>query len=359
MHSTALDFLKPVAFSLPPQPDSPVAVSPVASEGAGILVNHLEYFSHQYLADCECVGQSEATVRGKKDVVEKLLWYLRRESKETCTVSDLRAFLIYLQKGHKDPEGRWGCKHYKKPVGQRTVRYYYTYLHGLFKWFVTQGVVQRSLMEGIQRPPDPLPPIYVFTDEQIFALLEAAASSQSPHRDVALILFLLDTGARISEVCSLTNGDLNFSVGMCEVMGKGKKRRTLHFVKETGTALCHYLVQRYGSMEKVKPSDPLFVNQRRTSGTYPLTRSGALQLIQRLGKTAGIEGMRCSPHTFRHAFATKFSAADGPSTTLQTLLGHSTLYMTSRYVHLAQADIREQHRRFSPVVSLMEGVRKL
>jgi site-specific recombinase XerD len=97
-------------------------------------------------------------------------------------------------------------------------------------------------MESIQRPPDPTPPIHVFTDEQIIALLEAAARSQSPQRNIAFLLFLLDTGARVSEACALTTGDLNFSVGMCEVLGKGKKRRSLHFVRETATALRNYLI---------------------------------------------------------------------------------------------------------------------
>ncbi len=108
-------------------------------------------------------------------------------------------------------------------------------------------------------------------------------------------------------------------------------------------------------METVKPEEPLFINTHRSSGSYALTRSGALQLIKRPGNDAATEGVRCSPHTFRHTFATKFSTNDGPSTTLQTLLGHTPLHMTSRYVHLAQSDIREQHRRFSLIGGLKDG----
>jgi hypothetical protein len=104
-------------------------------------VTQNEYYAAHYLEDCECVGQSLATVQGKKDAIAKLVWFLHRNEKSVCTVSDLRQFLIYLQKGHKDPAGRWGQKNLTKPVSQRTVRYYYTYLQGLFKWFVQQGVL--------------------------------------------------------------------------------------------------------------------------------------------------------------------------------------------------------------------------
>ncbi|HEX8237762.1 MAG TPA: tyrosine-type recombinase/integrase [Abditibacteriaceae bacterium] len=228
MQNTAFDFLKPVALS--PAKSDPISsqIPPGFPAAIGISVAQIEYYAAHYLEDCECVGQSVVTVRGKKDAVAKLLWFLHRNEKSVCTVSDLRQFLIYLQKGHRDPGGRWGQENLKKPVSQRTVRYYYTYLQGLFKWFVQQGVVSEALMEGIQRPPDPTPPIHVFTDAQVIALLEAAARSQSPHRNIAFLLFLLDTGARVSEACSLTNGDLNFSAGMCEVLGKGKKRELPH-----------------------------------------------------------------------------------------------------------------------------------
>jgi site-specific recombinase XerD len=54
------------------------------------------------------------------------------------------------------------------------------------------------------------------------------------------------------------------------------------------------------------------------------------------------------PHTFRHTFAVMFLRAGGNTFTLQQLLGHTSLAMTNRYVALAQADIENQHRQFSP-----------
>ena len=70
------------------------------------------------------------------------------------------------------------------------------------------------------------------------------------------------------------------------------------------------------------------------------------------GKRAGIEGVRVSPHTLRHTFAVFYIRNGGGSFSLQELLGHSTLEMTRRYVHLAQRALAEQHKKFSPILSL-------
>ena len=71
--------------------------------------------------------------------------------------------------------------------------------------------------------------------------------------------------------------------------------------------------------------------------------------MHRLGKAANITGVRCSPHTFRHTAAI-WTIRSGMNTfALQTMLGHTDLTMTRRYVAIAQADLEEQHRRYSPV----------
>jgi integrase/recombinase XerD len=79
-----------------------------------------------------------------------------------------------------------------------------------------------------------------------------------------------------------------------------------------------------------------------------LTRRGLYQLVKRLGKRAGLQSARCSPHTFRHTFVAQFLREGGSTFTLKEMLGHTSLHMTNRYVALAQADIQNQHRQFSP-----------
>lgn len=73
-------------------------------------------------------------------------------------------------------------------------------------------------------------------------------------------------------------------------------------------------------------------------------------MIRRLGERAGLTNVRCSPHTFRHTFATQCLLNGAGEYELQSLLGHSTLTMTRRYVATLKSENAViGHRRFSPV----------
>jgi len=85
-----------------------------------------------------------------------------------------------------------------------------------------------------------------------------------------------------------------------------------------------------------------------------MTPSGLLQLMERLGKAAGLTGTRCSPHTFRHT-ASLWALRGGMNAfSLQQMLGHTDLAMTRRYVAMAEGDLEAQHHLYSPVQHLMQ-----
>ena len=86
----------------------------------------------------------------------------------------------------------------------------------------------------------------------------------------------------------------------------------------------------------------------------PLTKSGIQQIIRRYGKKAGISGVRCSPHTFRHSFAKNYLLNGGDIFSLQKILGHSSLASVRVYLNLFAADVKKQHMRFSPVDNLAQ-----
>jgi site-specific recombinase XerD len=185
--------------------------------------------------------------------------------------------------------------------------------------------------------------IQPFSQEQIEALRRAARRSHHPRRDETIVLFLLDTGVRVSELCNLKMSDLDLQGRRCTVIGKGNKRRTIHFGKTAGKFLWQYLREQTRDAD-----DPVFLSDRGKTAGEPLTRSGVQQLIERLGNTAKLQAVRCSPHTFRHTFAVEFLRAGGNVFSLQQMLGHSGLHITNRYVALAQADLEHQHQQFSP-----------
>ena len=79
------------------------------------------------------------------------------------------------------------------------------------------------------------------------------------------------------------------------------------------------------------------------------------QFIRRLAQKAGLHGIKCSPHIFRHTFATQAIAVEANVFTLKDIMGHTSLQTALQYTHLKAGDLKNQHNKFSPVASLFEG----
>jgi len=303
---------------------------------------------------------SARTLSSRRERIKNLLWFLKERALDDCDVHALRAFFAYLVHGHKETGGRWGNPRMTRSVRSGTSKSYHSTLRTFFGWLVAEGELTASPMARIPPPVDRPDQIEPFTGEQIDALLQAARRPGkpagkgkgkpperrgNPRRDEAILLLLLDTGIRASELCALTCADVDLHAGQVHVReGKGGKGRPVPFSRDTKRALYQYLNER-----GVEDDTPLFLSERGQVAGDGITASGLFQLVQRLGQVAGVDGVRCSPHTFRHTFAIFFLRAGGNVFTLRTLLGHESLTMTNRYVAIAQADIAAQHRRFSPV----------
>jgi integrase/recombinase XerD len=157
-------------------------------------------------------------------------------------------------------------------------------------------------------------------------------------RDKAIVLVLLDSGMRASELCALTVGDADLSTGRVTVeRGKGGKARHTYLGKAARKALWRYVSRR-----QTRPDDPLFV----TRGERAMDGDRLLKLIVNLGKRAGVGNLH--PHRFRHTFATQFLRNGGNLLALQRLLGHSNLGMVRRYAAIVEADLAAAHESSSP-----------
>jgi integrase/recombinase XerD len=167
----------------------------------------------------------------------------------------------------------------------------------------------------------------------------------SAFRDEAIILTLLDTGLRASELCALTLADLDLKAGKLQVrhgvMGgaKGGKGRQVYIGKITRKAIWRYISSR-GTV--VNPDAPLFICQLG----FPFNKDSLRQLLGRIGKRANIH--KVFPHKFRHTFAITYLRSGGDVFTLQALLGHSSLDMVRHYAQIAQIDVEKAHQKASP-----------
>jgi integrase/recombinase XerD len=314
------------------------------STSGDLTIPEIERYAESWQDDSDSRQLSPQTIAFRAIVVRNLLWYLRATDRQQCGKPEVRAFLAYLNRGHEEPGGRWGNPRLTEPPKSATAASYFRALRTMFRFFIAEGYLDESPMETLRAPIDRADQVQPFTEDQIEKLIGAARQTRNARRDEAIVLFLLDNGCRASEACSIILADLDLVGRSVMVEGKGAKKRSIPFGRSTLRALRAYLAER-----EWDPAAPLFLAEVGRYGGDPLTRSGLQQIIERLGRAAGIETVRASPHTFRHTFAIMFLRNDGDTFALQEILGHTSLAMVRRYVKLAQADIHRQHRASSPV----------
>ena len=198
----------------------------------------------------------------------------------------------------------------------------------------------------IPRPPNKV--MATFSEAQLAQLLGAIdAGTTAGYRDLVLILMLLDTGLRISELTSLRLENLFLQDGLIKVTGKGNRERVVPIGRQVAKHLLRYIA-RY----RPHPAMPRISQVLLTADGRPLNKDRAEKIMRRYGQKAGLMGLRVSPHTLRHTAAVSFLRNGGDVFSLQRMLGHSSLEMTRHYCNLADVDVKRAHSLASSVDNL-------
>jgi len=150
-------------------------------------------------------------------------------------------------------------------------------------------------------------------------------------RDYALLLFLYNTGARVSEAIAVRRSDIQFvSPSQVRVLGKGRKLRFCPLWPDTINAIKPLLACE---SDQADPADPIFRGLRRA----PLTRHGANYVLAKHAAAAGRKDStfpkRVSPHMLRHSCACALLQAGVDLTVIRDYLGHASIVTTSRYAN--------------------------
>ena len=99
------------------------------------------------------------------------------------------------------------------------------------------GYIPEDITDGFEMPRVPRTIIPTFSDEQLEALLAAPDKrTWVGIRDRAILLVLLDTLIRVSELVGLDAGDVDVDEGAIRVMGKGRKERAVPFGRAAAQA---------------------------------------------------------------------------------------------------------------------------
>lgn len=213
-------------------------------------------------------------------------------------------------------------------VSSKTVLNYHVGLSALWTWAVREGLAREHVIRHVEKPKPRKVLIEPFSEAEIRSLLTGLRTTAD--RDRVIVLVLLDTGMRASELCGIRLDDVDMANRRIKVLGKGDKERSLPISPRTASALFRYMQSLPGSQDYL----------------FPFDRNHLGRQLRRIGQRVKV---KAHPHKFRHTFAINFLRNGGDPYTLQEMLGHSDLDTVKIYLRIAQVDLDTQHRRASPV----------
>jgi integrase/recombinase XerD len=233
---------------------------------------------------------------------------------------------------------------YMKELGLKTVtintrlRAIRSYFNFLYK----QKYIRKNPMEGIKLLKDRKSIVQTFSSEQLEKLLsQPDLRTFTGLRDYVMMLLLLETGIRANELVGIELSDVRLKEGAIHIKNAKTYRERIVPIQKT----MREQLKKYIAIRGVVECTSLFVT---IDGT-PLTKRQLQNRIAFYGRKANIEGVRCSPHTFRHTFAKLSVKAGAGIFELQQILGHTSMEMVKTYVNLFSEDVKEKHKSFSPL----------
>ena len=168
----------------------------------------------------------------------------------------------------------------------------------------------------------------VLSQEEVARLIEAA---DTPFHRI-LLMTLYATGARRAEAARLKVSDIDSQRMVVHIHeGKGGKDRDVMLSPKLLEEL-----RTYWRGLRRKPKEWLFPGNRWHTASHPVTTKVLWSACQIAAERAGLDNRRIHPHTLRHCFATHLLEAGADLRTIQILLGHRDLEVTTIYLHLSQ-----------------------
>ena len=217
-------------------------------------------------------------------------------------------------------------------------------LRRFYRYQIRENCVSIDPCAQVRSPKQGRPLPKAMSEQQVGDLLEAPdVNSPLGLRDRAMLETLYATGLRVSELVQMTLLEVNCSVGVVRIVGKGNKERLVPLGEQAVDWIERYLEQARPDLLKQKVCDALFVTARGAG----MSRQAFWYLIKKHALTASIN-QELSPHTLRHAFATHLINHGADLRSVQMLLGHSDLSTTQIYTHIARERLQSLHADHHP-----------
>ncbi len=286
----------------------------------------VESFFNEYLPR-QC-GSSRHTVRAYRDALKLLFEFAAQRSGRqiaSLELGDLNAdavagFLEHIETNRLNSTATRNCRR--------------AALRSFFKHLVRNDLAHSLQYTRVLAIPSKKarqrPATYLEADDVRAIIAKPDRHTIDGWRDYALLLFLYNCGARVSEATGVLWSDLQLTPPrQVRLRGKGRKERLVPLWRDTANAL-HRLRSKAMSADQ----QHVFVNRHG----QPITRDGVAYILQKHASAAAtkehpmLAHTRITPHVLRHSCAVALLQSGTDVTVIRDYLGHASVATTGRYI---------------------------
>ncbi len=288
-------------------------------------------------------GSRPATIAAYRRDLEQLSEHLERSRSGVlrgAREEDVRDFLGQLR---------------SNGVESRAIARKLSAMRGFFRWLLLDKRVAHDPTVNLESPSSWKVLPKSLAEGEVSELLDRAGAGARAEdagalalRDHAILELLYGGGLRVGEICALRVEDLKLDAGRAQVRGKGDKDRMVPLGRAACDALEWWLAEGRPELQRRSSGGRVVAMERRLFLNVKgraLTRQWVWAMVRR---SAGLAGVKASPHTLRHSCATHMVEHGADLRSVQTLLGHADISTTQIYTHTALGRLKAVHRKHHP-----------
>lgn len=288
-------------------------------------------------------GRAEHTQRTYKAQLDKFVTWARQQGIDSWHQVQLHHLTAFLKAESQRRPAR-APKDSARRLSSESLYLQIAALRAFYRFCESERLLPENLAEHLSLPGRWKSLPKALSDTEIRRLLEPVPNpSPSDLCDQAILELAYASGLRLAELRHLRLEQLHLEAGFVTVIGKGNKERVVPVGRPAVGALQRYL--EVGRPHLVKPHSPgvVFLTQRGT----PFAHTTMWLRIKQRARRAGIQ-RSITPHMLRHSFATHLLEHGADLRVIQEMLGHASISTTEIYTHVANARLKEIHRRYHP-----------
>ncbi|CAG9611819.1 Tyrosine recombinase XerC [Bacillus rhizoplanae] len=278
--------------------------------------------------------------------------WLKEFHKDVQKISDVNSFLLreymnYMREEHMN------IKTKEAGLSPQTINARIRFLKNFYNLLFKEEIVEINPAESVRFLKIDETPFQPLTKEEMKRLFNIPDVKNYPQfRDYVLMNLLYDSGMRINEAINLVVSELEIKAKRIILPASKNKTRKIRIIPLSSHTV-RLLMELINENQAHFESEYVFLNWYGEHLSEDTFRRNLKRYVEKAGITK-----RFSCHDFRRQFCTEFLAEGGSLFSLQSIVGHSQISTTRKYVRFDEQMIKNQHELYSPVVKLRQKFKR-